>query len=122
MINKMFKKFFLLSFLLFYSSVAAQADYKTEIAHLLEYVKTTECKYIRNGTYHDGVKAATHIKSKYDYFKNDIASAEDFIRLSATKSTMFGNKYYIKCSGSPKIESRVWLLQELERYRKQESK
>ena len=120
--NKTFKKFFLLSFLLFYSSVAVQADQKTEIAHLLEYVKTTECKYIRNGTYHDGVKAAAHIKSKYDYFKNDIASAEDFIRLSATESTMFGNKYYIKCPGSPKIESRIWLLQELDRYRKQESK
>jgi len=122
MINKMFKKFFLLSFLLFYSSVAAQADYKTEIAHLLEYVKTTECKYIRNGTYHDGVKAATHIKSKYDYFKNDIASAEDFIRLSATKSTMFGSMYYIKCPGSPKVESGQWLLKELDRYRKKESK
>lgn len=48
----MFKKFFLFGFLLFYNSVAAQAAYKTEIAHLLEYVKTTECKYIRNGDVH----------------------------------------------------------------------
>ena len=120
--NHIVKKFFLLSFLLLYNSVVAQADYKTEIAHLLEYVKATQCKYIRNGTYHDGVKAAAHIKSKYDYFKNDIASAEDFIRLSATESTMFGNKYYIKCPGSSKVESGKWLLKELDRYRKKESK
>ncbi len=122
MINKMFKKFFLLSFLLFYGCVAAQADQKSEIAHLLEYVKTTECKYIRNGTSHNGIDAASHIKKKYDHHKKDVASAEDFIRLSATKSMISGSKYYIQCSGSPKIESGVWLLQELDRYRKQESK
>jgi hypothetical protein len=92
--NHIVKKFFLLSFLLCYNSIAAQADYKTEI----------------------------DIKKKYDYFKNDISSAEDFIRLSATKSTMSGSKYYIKCAGSPKMESGVWLLQELEKYRKKESK
>ena len=108
--------------MLFHSSVAAQVEYKSEIVHLLEYIKATECTYIRNGTSHSGAEAAAHIQKKYDYFKNDIALAEDFIRLSATESTMFGNKYYIKCSGSPKMESGVWLLKELERYRKQESK
>ena len=118
----MFKKFFLLSFLLFYNSVVAQADHKTEIAHLLEYVKTTQCAYIRNGTSHNGVEAANHIKKKFYYYKDDVASAEDFIRLSATKSTISGSKYYIKCSGSPKMESGVWFLQELDRYRKKESK
>ena len=117
----MFKKFFLLSFMLLHSSVSAQAEYKSEIVHLLEYIKATECTYIRNGTSHSGTEAAAHIQKKYDYFKNDIASAEDFIRLSATKSTMFGNKYYIKCSRSPKIESGVWLLKELGRYRKDEA-
>lgn len=116
------KKFFLLSFLLCYSSVETQADYKTEIAHLLEYVKTTECKYIRNGTSHNGTEAVSHIQKKYDYFKNDIGSAEDFIRLSATKSTMSGSKYYIRCAGLPKVESGKWLLKELDRYRKKGSK
>ncbi|WP_415408036.1 DUF5329 family protein [Sulfurovum sp. CS9] len=120
--NHIVKKFFLLSFLLSCNSIVAQADYKTEIAHLLEYVKTTECKYIRNGTFHSGPEAVSHIKKKYDYFKNDISSAEDFIRLSATKSTMSGSKYYIKCAGSLKVESGQWLLEELDRYRKKEIK
>ena len=112
----------MLGFLLCYNSVAGQADYKTEIAHLLEYVKTTECKYIRNGDSHNGTEAASHIKKKYNYYTEDISSAEDFIRLSATKSTMSGSKYYIKCPGSPEVASGQWLLKELDNYRKKESK
>ena len=120
--NHIIKKFFLLSFFLCYNSTAIQADYKTEIAHLIGYVKATQCTYIRNGTSHNGVEGASHIKKKYDHHKKDVASAEDFIRLSATKSMITGRKYYIKCTGSPKMESGVWLLQELDRYRKKQSK
>ena len=114
----MLKKFFLLSFLILFNSEAAESNYKAEIAHLLTYVKNTPCQYIRNGDTHDGTEAAKHIQNKYDYYKDDIHTAEDFIRLSAAKSTMSGSKYYIQCPGSPKVESAQWLLQELDRYRK----
>ena len=117
----MLKKFFLLNFLLLINSEALELKYTEEIAHLLTYVKNTSCKYIRNGDAHDGVTAEKHIQKKYDYYKDDIGSTVDFIRLSATKSTMFGNKYYIKCAGSAKVESSIWLLEELERYRKNNS-
>ncbi len=110
----MLKKLLLLISLL---AVPAFADTTAEINHLLNYVKTTECKYIRNGSEHSGVDAAAHIKKKYDYFKDEIRSAEDFIRLSATKSTMSGNKYYIQCLNSPRVESSKWLLGELKKYR-----
>ena len=110
----MLKKLLLLVSLL---AIPAFADTTAEINHLLNYVKTTECKYIRNGSEHSGVDAAAHIKKKYDYFKDDIKSAEDFIRLSATKSTMTGSKYYIDCPGSSKVESGKWLLSELKKYR-----
>jgi hypothetical protein len=110
-------KIFLLSFFLLLNSEAVESNYQAEIAHLLEYVKTTKCQYIRNANSHDGPMAAKHIKRKYDYFKDEISSAEDFIRLSATKSTMLRSKYYIKCAGSEKVESANWLLDELHRYR-----
>lgn len=110
-------KFFLLSFFLLLNSEAAESNYQAEIAHLLEYLKTTKCQYIRNANSHDGPMAAKHIKRKYDYFKDEISSAEDFIRLSATKSTMSRSKYYIKCAGSEKVKSANWLLDELHRYR-----
>ena len=111
----MLKKLFLLVSILV---IPAFADYKTEINHLLNYTKNSHCTYIRNGKGHTSLEGEQHIQKKYEHYKNDIKSAEDFIRLSATKSMMTGNKYYIQCKGSPKIESSKWLLEELEKYRK----
>lgn len=110
----MLKKLLLLISLL---TVSVFADTTAEINYLLNYVKTTECTYIRNGTEHTGKEASKHIKAKYDHYKDEIKTAEDFIRLSATKSMMSGSKYYIACPGTAKIESSKWLLSELKRYR-----
>ena len=110
----MLKKLLLLLSLL---AIPAFADTTAEINHLINYVKTTECKYIRNGTVHTGSEGAKHIKAKYDHYKDDIKTTEDFIRLSATKSMMSGSKYYIECPGSAKVESGKWLLTELKKYR-----
>ena len=107
----------LLPLLLTYS-LSAKDTLHNEIDHLLNYVKTTECTYIRNGDSYKGPKAVSHIQRKYDYFEDDIHSAEDFIRLSATKSTMSGSKYHIKCPDQAEVESGRWLLDELARYRK----
>jgi len=114
--NQVFKKLLLLMTLLVLPALANTAS---EIAHLMNYVKKTECTYIRNGTEHSGVDAAAHIQKKYDYFndKGQIKTAEDFIRLSATKSTMSGKKYMIACPGEAKVESGKWLLAELKRFR-----
>jgi len=112
----MIKKLLLLLSLLY---LPALADTASEIKHLLDYVKKTECTYIRNGSEHNGMDAAAHIKKKYDYFNNKgkIKTAEDFIRLSATKSTMSGRKYMISCPDQAKVESGKWLQAELKRYR-----
>ena len=110
----MFKKMLLLLSLFI---IPALADTQAEIDHLLNYVKKTECHYIRNGSVHSGTEAEKHIKAKYDHYKDEIKTAEDFVRLSATKSMMSGSKYYIECPSSPKVESSKWLLAELKRYR-----
>ena len=93
------------------------SDMQNEIDHLLTFVENTECQFERNGKFHTGKDAVGHIKKKYDYFKNQIDSAEKFIELSAAKSTMIGNYYMVLCNGSPKVKSQEWLLQELESYR-----
>jgi hypothetical protein len=89
-----------------------------EIDHLLNYVEITACKYERNGTIHHGKKAVKHIKNKYDYFEDDIKTAEDFIQYSATKSTFSGDYYHILCDNQPPVRSKDWLLEELKKYRK----
>jgi len=97
---------------------AVASTMQNEIAHLLSYVENTSCQYERNGAMHSGEKAARHINKKYDYFKDEIDSAEKFIELSASKSTMSGKPYMIRCDGKGEMTSQAWLLQELRDYRK----
>lgn len=112
-------KISLLSFAFTYAiSVHAFAsDIKNEIDHLLAFVENTTCQYERNGVLHVGSDAVKHINTKYNYFKDEINSAESFIELSATKSTMSGKYYMILCMGEPAIKSQDWLLQELKIFR-----
>ncbi len=101
-------------------SVSSFANTETEIQHLLDYVATTTCQYERNGDLHAGLDAKNHINRKYEHYKDDIHSAEDFIKYSATQSTMTKKKYKIHCENSPAEYSSDWLLEELHRYRKTE--
>ena len=105
--------------ILFSSSVKADvsAEQQLEIDHLLNFVKHSSCKINRNGTTHEGSQAESHIQKKYQYFKNDIKTTEQFIELSATKSTMSGNYYTVKCGENKSYGTKEWLLEELRIYR-----
>ena len=107
--------------LLMVFSIAAYADTQTEITHLLDFVANTTCKYERNGTIYDGGEAQIHIRKKYHYFIDKIESAEDFIKYSATESTMSGNKYKILCANMAVQNSGDWLLEELKKFRQSQS-
>lgn len=98
-------------------STVANADTQEEITHLLDFVANTACKYERNGTLYGGIEAQAHIKKKYQYFMDKIISAEDFIKYSATRSTMSGKKYKILCADIPVQNSADWLLDELKKFR-----
>ena len=96
----------------------ASGDTQQEINHLLDYVANTDCQYDRNGSIYDGSEAWNHINMKYEYYKNDIDTTEDFIKYAATKSKMSGEKYKIHCPGEEPEYAGDWLLIELEIYRK----
>lgn len=99
-------------------SVQAWAgDYQKEINHLIGYIKATPCDYERNGLTYKGSEAVVHIQKKYDYFKDKIASAEDFVRLCATKSELTGKSYHVQCPNEAKQDSAPWLLKELQKFR-----
>lgn len=102
---------------MFFLSFSASAGSNNEIDHLLNFVASTNCKYERNGEIYSGAEAVKHIKKKYDYFSNDIETAEDFVKYSATKSKFSGDHYRIHCASHPAVKSSVWLLSELARYR-----
>jgi len=88
-----------------------------EVEHLQGYIKNSDCSINRNGTDHPAENSLEHIKKKYDYFRNEIKSTEGFIGYSATKSTMSGDYYLVKCPGKEAIKTQDWLLAELKRFR-----
>lgn len=106
---------------LFLFSINTHADVpasqQAEVEHLLSFVKNSGCTLDRNGTTHQGAEAVNHIQIKYDYFRDDIKTTEDFIELSATKSTMSGRYYQVDCPGQDKVRTKDWLLGELKAFR-----
>jgi len=90
---------------------------KPEVTHLLEYVRTSDCKFERNGKLYDGERAYKHIHGKYEYFADDITSTESFIEYAATKSMMSGRYYMVRCGDSAPEKLADWLNGELKRYR-----
>ena len=95
---------------------------QAEVAHLLQFVKNSRCKVNRNGSFHQGKEAASHIRKKYDHFRDKIRTTEDFIKYSATKSTMSGKYYTVLCDGQQPIRTQDWLLEELATYREKQEK
>ena len=93
-------------------------DTQQEIDHLLGYVANTNCQYDRNGSIYDGSEARDHINMKYEYYKDKIETTEDFVKFSATKSKISGEKYKILCPGYEPVYASDWLIDELRIYRK----
>ena len=92
-------------------------DQKIEVEHLLNFVQNSPCIFNRNGSTYPGEESVAHIQKKYDYFRDDIKTTEDFIKYSATKSTMSGKYYTVACPDNKPIKSKDWLLNELASFR-----
>lgn len=90
---------------------------QAEIDHLLQYLSESGCTYLRNGSEHSARDAVAHIRKKADYYEDDIDSTERFIELSASRSTLSGKSYVIRCPGLPEQDSNAWLSAELNRFR-----
>ena len=88
-----------------------------EVQYLLSFVKQSPCVLERNGKNHSGSDAVKHIQKKYDYFRDEIQTAEAFIDYSATKSTMSGRYYKVYCPDKETRKTSEWLLEALSSYR-----
>src|SRR5262249_51163712 len=100
----------------FMVAATAHAGTSDEIQHLLDYVGRSGCTFVRNGAESDAAAAREHIRAKYEYAKSQVGSAEDFIRLAASRSSMTGEPYVVRC-GRWRFLSADWLMDELRRYR-----
>ena len=98
-------------------SAAGTNNLSETIQYLLDFVDSSECLFYRNNKEHTAGEAAAHMQKKYNHFKKDIKTPEDFIRLTATKSLISGKMYYVKLKDGKTIASEAWLLQALKDYR-----
>ena len=91
-------------------------DATHEIEHLLKFVESSGCIFIRNETEHKPEEARKHLARKYAYAKKRIKSGEDFVELLASKSSMTGKPYRVNCQGELRL-SRDWFYEELAVFR-----
>jgi Family of unknown function (DUF5329) len=92
---------------------------RAEIEYLLQSVETSGCTFFRNGSGYDGARAKAHLLAKYDYLaaKGLIKSTEDFIDKGATKSSVSGQPYRMKCGNDADVQTSQWLRTALALYR-----
>ena len=62
-------------------------------------------------------KASEHLAAKLRFAASRIATADDFIRDLASRSSVSGEAYRVKC-GNVDTPAGFWLTDELQRYRK----
>ena len=80
--------------------------------------KKNDMVFVRNGNEYNATDAASHMRSKYDYFKAEIVTAEDFIERCATRSEMTKIAYKVKLAGTTAMrESGEFLRDELRKLR-----
>ena len=93
---------------------------KAEIEYLLSAVASSDCRFYRNGTWYDAKSAAAHLRAKYETLaaRGLVTDTDDFIDRAATKSSLSGRDYAIKCEGLAEISSRQWLAGLLVSFRK----
>ena len=112
----------LLTFVLlfaFAAQISAQESLEQTIAYLIDYVGKSNVTFIRNGASHTPAEAAAHIKAKYDHFKGEIKTPEDFIRLSASKSLLTGKPYLVRTPEGKEMHLDAWLTEALKAHRAQ---
>ena len=86
---------------------------RTEIAALLVRLENSGCEFNRNGTWYDAPRAKAHLERKLQAADGSVQSTEQFIELVATKSSLSGRPYLVRCGGGMPIPSQEWLADQL---------
>ena len=100
-------------------STIAQADEvapleRQKIDYLINSIATLgDAKFVRNGTAYDAKAAADHLRLKLKNAGSRVRTAEDFIHLCASVSSVSGVPYQIRFSDGRIVTSEVYLRQQL---------
>jgi hypothetical protein len=90
---------------------------KKKIEFLISSVENLKgAKFIRNGSEYEGKKAAEHLRMKLQKAGDNVQTADDFIRLCASKSFITGKPYMIRLSDGKTIKSEEYFRKKLKEY------
>jgi hypothetical protein len=73
-------------------------------------------KFIRNGSEYDGIEAAKHLRMKRIAAGGKVKTADDFIRICASKSSISGISYTIRLSDGKIMKSEEYFRKKLKEY------
>lgn len=92
---------------------------RAEIEYLLSSLQTSACEFNRNDSWHTASEAKTHLLKKLDYLegKGLVQTTEQFIELGASKSSISGQPYLVKCGTTAVVDSKSWLSAQLKAIR-----
>ncbi len=76
----------------------------------------TGAKFIRNGSEYDAKDAAKHLKMKRNKVGSRVQTADDFIRLCASKSFVTGKSYLIRLPDGKVVRSETYLREKLKEF------
>ncbi|KGM54396.1 hypothetical protein N800_02800 [Lysobacter daejeonensis GH1-9] len=81
-----------------------------EVAQLFTALEQSGCDFQRNGSWHTAAEASAHLRRKYDYLlkKGLVTSSERFIQLAASRSSLSGQPYHVRCGDAAPVESSTW--------------
>lgn len=97
------------------ASAAPTPQAQREIDALIAALGASDCRFERNGDWHDATAAKAHLQKKYDYLrKREMAdTAELFIERAASRSSLSGKPYRVRCGRDAAVESAMWFKRKL---------
>lgn len=110
---------FVLALGLFVASVGAAESaggvVGREVTALMGVLETSGCEFERNGSWYDGKRAASHLRRKYEHVRKrtTLPDTETFIELAASRSSVSGKPYRVRCGDAAPMESQAWFLARL---------
>ena len=87
------------------------------VLHLINQVSESDLTFIRNADKYTSAEAAEHMNNKYQHFREDIKTAEDFIELCASRSLLSGKPYIVINEQGEQVRTSEWFQAELADYR-----
>jgi hypothetical protein len=109
-------KYILLSFLIIFIIpiyTLPNDDEHKKIYKLIKIVEESNLIFIRNNSEYTNIEASNHLRKKYEYSKEKLNSAEEFIKHIASRSSITGKPYLIKKPNNEIFEAEKWLIIQL---------